>query len=74
MEQVIRQDAASQVTEAPVPGVSWAAVVAGAIASLALTLLLLSFGAGMDSLSFHRGPALAFLRPASKSAPAFISW
>ena len=47
MEQVIRQDAAAQATEAPVPGVSWAAVVAGAVASLALTLLLLSFGAGM---------------------------
>ncbi len=29
------------------PGVSWAAVFAGAVASLALTLVLLSFGAGM---------------------------
>ena len=28
-------------------GVSWAAVLAGAAASLALTILLLSFGAGM---------------------------
>jgi hypothetical protein len=30
-----------------VPGVSWAAVLAGAVASLALTLVLLSFGVGM---------------------------
>ena len=35
------------VAEAAVPGVSWAAVAAGATASLALTLLMLSFGAGM---------------------------
>src|SRR6201996_1996396 len=35
------------ITEEAVPGVSWAAVAAGATASLALTLLLLSFGAGM---------------------------
>lgn len=34
-------------TEPSVSGVSWAAVAAGAVASLALTLLLLSFGAGM---------------------------
>jgi len=33
--------------EPGVPGVSWAAVAAGAVASLALTLLLLSFGTGM---------------------------
>jgi hypothetical protein len=33
--------------EPSVAGVSWAAVAAGAVASLALTLLLLSFGAGM---------------------------
>lgn len=33
--------------ESTQPGVSWAAVLAGAAASCALTLLLLSFGAGM---------------------------
>jgi hypothetical protein len=33
--------------EPSLPGVSWAAVLAGAVASLALTLVLLSFGAGM---------------------------
>src|SRR4029079_1883805 len=35
------------VVEPSVAGVSWAAVFAGAVASLALTLVLLSFGAGM---------------------------
>jgi hypothetical protein len=33
--------------EPSVPGVSWVAVLAGAVASLALTLVLLSFGTGM---------------------------
>jgi hypothetical protein len=33
--------------EPSVAGVSWAAVVAGAVASLAITLILMSFGAGM---------------------------
>ena len=33
--------------EPSVAGVSWAAVLAGAVASLALTLVLLAFGAGM---------------------------
>lgn len=46
MEQ-IRQAVSTDVIEPAVPGVSWAAVAAGAVASLALTLLLLSFGAGM---------------------------
>src|ERR1700761_1517701 len=46
MEQ-IRQGVSTDVIEPAVPGVSWAAVAAGAVASLALTLLLLSFGAGM---------------------------
>lgn len=47
MEQVYRQNAATEVAEPAVAGVSWAAVLAGAIASLALTLVLLSFGTGM---------------------------
>ena len=47
MEEAIRQRAPAELVEPGVPGVSWAAVTAGAIASLALTLLLLSFGAGM---------------------------
>lgn len=47
MEEAIRQRAPAEVIEPGVPGVSWAAVTAGAIASLALTLLLLAFGAGM---------------------------
>ena len=47
MEQVIRQATQADVVEPSVPGVSWAAVLAGAVASLALTLVLLSFGAGM---------------------------
>lgn len=56
MEQVMRPVGAVVVDEADVgdkaikssmAGVSWAAVVAGAITSCALTLLLLSFGAGL---------------------------
>ena len=47
MDTSIRQMGSTELTEPGVPGVTWAAVVAGAVASLALTLLLLSFGAGM---------------------------
>jgi hypothetical protein len=47
MEQVFRQNAQADLVEPSVPGVSWAAVLAGAVASLALTLVLLSFGVGM---------------------------
>jgi hypothetical protein len=48
MEQTIRQPAqAADIVEPSVPGVSWAAVLAGAAASCALTLVLLSFGLGM---------------------------
>jgi hypothetical protein len=48
MEQAIRQPAqVADIVEPSVPGVSWAAVLAGAVASCALTLVLLSFGMGM---------------------------
>jgi len=48
MEQAIRQPAqVADTVEPSVPGVSWAAVIAGAAASCALTLVLLSFGMGM---------------------------
>jgi hypothetical protein len=47
MEQSFRQDAQAGLIEPSVAGVSWAAVLAGAAVSLALTLVLLSFGAGM---------------------------
>ena len=47
MEQALRQNTQEDLVEPSVPGVSWAAVLAGAAASLALTLVLLSFGAGM---------------------------
>jgi hypothetical protein len=47
MEQTYRQTAREEVVEPSLPGVSWAAVGAGAVASLALTLVLLSFGAGL---------------------------
>ena len=47
MEQAVRQTPQSELVEPSVPGVSWAAVLSGAVASLALTLVLLSFGAGM---------------------------
>src|SRR3979411_72688 len=53
MEQVMRpvgiveEVVIDEAMEPSVPGVSWAAVLAGAIASLALTLVLLSLGAGL---------------------------
>jgi hypothetical protein len=49
MEQVRRPAGAVAVdsAEPAIAGVSWAAVVAGAVASCALTLVLLSFGAGV---------------------------
>jgi hypothetical protein len=47
MEQAFRQNAQVDLVEPSVPGISWAAVLAGAVASLALTLVLLTFGAGM---------------------------
>lgn len=50
MDQVRRPAGAVVVDQTPEPavaGVSWAAVVAGAVASCALTLVLLSFGAGV---------------------------
>jgi hypothetical protein len=47
MEQTFGQTARGDLFEPSVPGVSWAAVLAGAAASCALTLVLLSFGAGV---------------------------
>jgi hypothetical protein len=47
VDQGVRQTAQSDLAEPAVPGVSCAAVLAGAVASLALTLVLLSFGSGM---------------------------
>jgi hypothetical protein len=44
MADAIRE---TELIEPGAPGVSWAAVTAGAVVSLALTLLLLSFGAGL---------------------------
>jgi hypothetical protein len=49
MVQAIDQTVPTELAEPAVSGVSWAAVMAGAVASLALTLVLLSFGAGMGS-------------------------
>jgi hypothetical protein len=47
MDEARRQIAQVETVEPSVAGVSWAAVLAGAVTSLALTLVLLSFGAGM---------------------------
>src|ERR1700712_6070388 len=48
MEQTMRPvGVADELMEPAVAGVSWAAVAAGAFSSLALTLVLLSLGAGM---------------------------
>src|ERR1700737_3926126 len=40
------QSTQGDLVEPSVPGISWAAVLAGAVASLALTLVLISSGAG----------------------------
>lgn len=47
MADALRQTVVADATEPSTAGVTWAAVLAGAAASLALTLVLLSFGAGM---------------------------
>jgi hypothetical protein len=47
MEQVLRPVGVDEIIEPSVAGVSWPAVLAGAIASCALTLVLLSLGAGL---------------------------
>ncbi|MEA2869582.1 MAG: hypothetical protein QOE39_4297 [Bradyrhizobium sp.] len=47
MEQVLHPVGVETTVEPSVPGVSWAAVTAGAVASCALTLVLLSLGAGL---------------------------
>jgi hypothetical protein len=47
MEQTVARSIGAELVEPPLAGISWAAVTAGAVASLALTLVLLSFGAGM---------------------------
>jgi hypothetical protein len=47
MDQVLRTDTQVISAEPSTPGVSWAAVLAGAVASLSLTLVLLAFGAVM---------------------------
>jgi hypothetical protein len=46
MVEVVSSERIAEV-EPSVAGVSWAAVVSGAVASLAITLILMSFGAGM---------------------------
>jgi hypothetical protein len=47
MADTLRQSADLEAVEPSISGLSWAAVSAGAAASLAITLVLLSFGAGM---------------------------
>jgi hypothetical protein len=47
MADALRQSTDLEAVEPSICGVSWAAVLAGAAASLAITLVLLSFGAGM---------------------------
>jgi hypothetical protein len=47
MEQTNVRLVGTELVEPALPAVSWGAVMAGAVASLALTLVLLSFGAGM---------------------------
>ena len=47
VQAIVTEKPATSVVEPSVSAVSWAAVVAGAIASCALTLVLLSFGTGV---------------------------
>lgn len=47
MQQIIQPSAAVDVVEPQLAGVSWPAILAGALASCALTLVMLSFGAGL---------------------------
>src|ERR1700733_12869939 len=47
MQSTYSERAATDVVEPSVSGVSWAAIAAGAVASLALTLVLLSLGTGL---------------------------
>jgi hypothetical protein len=47
IQATLTEPAKGVIVEPPVSGVSWAAVLAGAIASCALTLVLLSFGTGL---------------------------
>jgi hypothetical protein len=75
MEQVMHPvGVVDEVVEPSVAGVSWAAVAAGAVASCALTLVLLSFGAGVgfsmaspwansgvSATSFELGTGLYFI-------------
>jgi hypothetical protein len=83
MEQVVRPRGAvaDQSEEPSIAGVSWAAVVAGAVASCALTLVLLSFGAGVgfsvvspwahsgvSATSFEIGTGLYFIVMAMMSS------
>jgi hypothetical protein len=65
MDDAFRQDTRGDVVEPSVPGVSWAAVLAGAVASLALTLVQLSFGAGMG---------LAVVSPWENSGASATIW
>jgi hypothetical protein len=47
MEQVMQPVREDEIVEPSVAGVSWAAILAGAVASCALTLVLLALGAGL---------------------------
>lgn len=47
MEQSFATAGRAELVEPSVSGVSWAAILAGAVASCALTLVMLSFGAGL---------------------------
>lgn len=47
MESTLSRTSAAELVESSVSGVSWGAILAGAAASCALTLLLISFGVGM---------------------------
>jgi hypothetical protein len=74
MEQVMRPVTTEEVLEPSVAGVSWAAVVAGAVTSCALTLVMLWFGiglgfavvspwgnSGISATSFEIGAGLYFI-------------
>lgn len=81
MAEAALRTAGADIIEPSVAGVSWSAVLAGAAASLAITLVLLSFGTGMgfavvspwgssgvSATTFKIGTGLHFIVMASPEA------
>jgi len=70
---VVKEVVTDEVVEPSMAGISWRPFWAGAIASCALTLVLLSLGAGLGFPWCRLGPTPEFPQQPLRSAPAFIS-